>query len=138
LGGAGAHAHEIQPIVAQITFQVDGKSITKDINLGTEYNSPGQASEAVKDFMKSKGIKFYNFKLHRADVQPPLVSKDEMDASNQEYQRQQDSNNLSNTPFSAKGDQSARLQTDKGYTSPSKSNASMAYESKKSIKNKKA
>jgi len=135
--GGGAHAHEIQPIVAQITFQVDGKSITKDINLGTEYNSPGQASEAVKDFMKSKGIKFYNFKLHRADVQPPLVSKDEMDASNQEYQRQQDSNNLSNTPFSAKGDQSARLQ-DRGYTSSSRPGGSIAHESKKAIKNKKA
>jgi len=137
LGGAGAHAHEIQPIVAQITFQVDGKSITKDINLGTEYNSPGQASEAVKDFMKSKGIKFYNFKLHRADVQPPLVSKDEMDASNQEYQRQDDSNNLSNTPYSATGDEPARLQ-DRGYTSSSRPGASIAYESKKSIKNKKA
>lgn len=139
LGGGAAHASEIQPIVAQITFQVDGKTITKDINLGTEYNSPGQASEAVKDFMKSKGIKFYNFKLHRADVQPPLVSKDEMDASNQEYQRQQDSNNLSTTPYSAKGDQSARLQTDKGYTSSSRPGASIAYESKKTVtKNKKA
>jgi hypothetical protein len=139
LGGGAAQAYEIQPIVAQITFQVDGKSVTKDINLGTEYNSPGQASEAVKDFMKSKGIKFYNFKLHRADVQPPLVSKDEMDASNQEYQRQQDSNNLSTTPYSATGDQPARLQTDKGYTSSSRPGASIAYESKKTVtKNKKA
>jgi len=133
LGGGAAQAYEIQPIVAQITFQVDGKSVTKDINLGTEYNSPGQASEAVKDFMKSKGIKFYNFKLHRADVQPPLVSKDEMDASNQEYQRQQDSNNLSTTPYSATGDQPARLQTDKGYTSSSRPGASIAHESKKTV-----
>jgi len=133
LGGGAAQAYEIQPIVAQITFQVDGKSVTKDINLGTEYNSPGQASEAVKDFMKSKGIKFYNFKLHRADVQPPLVSKDEMDASNQEYQRQHDSNNLSNTPYSATGDEPARLQTDKGYTSSSRPGASIAHESKKTV-----
>jgi len=139
LGGGAAQAYEIQPIVAQITFQVDGKSVTKDINLGTEYNSPGQASEAVKDFMKSKGIKFYNFNLHRADVQPPLVSKDEMDASNQEYQRQQDSNNLSTTPYSATGDQPGKLQTDKGYTSSSRPGASIAYESKKTVtKNKKA
>jgi hypothetical protein len=139
LGGGAAQAYEIQPIVAQITFQVDGKTITKDINLGTEYNSPGQASEAVKDFMKSKGIKFYNFNLHRADVQPPLVSKDEMDASNQEYQRQQDSNNLSTTPYSATGDQPGKLQTDKGYTSSSRPGASIAYESKKTVtKNKKA
>jgi hypothetical protein len=145
LGGGGAQAQNaptgadnLPSIVAQIAFQVDGKSVTKDINLGTQYQTPGHASQAVKDFMKSKGIKFYNFTLQRVAAQPPLVTPDEMNASNQEYQRQHDSNNLSNTPYSAKGDQSARLQTDKGYTSPSKSNASMAYESKKSIKNKKA
>jgi len=131
LGGGAAHAHELPSIVAQITFQVDGKTVTKDINLGTEYQTPGHASQAIKDFMKSKGIKFYNFELHRADAQPPLVSKDEMDASNQEYERQHNSNNLSTTPYSAKGDQSARLQTDKGYTSSSRPGASIAYEGAK-------
>jgi hypothetical protein len=51
-----------------------------------------------------------------------------MNASNQEYQRQHDSNNLSNAPYSAKGDEPARLQTDKGYTSSSRPNASITYE----------
>jgi hypothetical protein len=77
--------------------------------------------------MKSKGIKFYNFNLHRADAQPPLVSPDEMNASNQEYQRQHDSNNLSTTPYSATGAQTARLQ-DRGYTSSSRPGASITYE----------
>jgi hypothetical protein len=54
-----------------------------------------------------------------------------MDASNQEYQRQHDSNNLSNTPYSATGDEPARLQTDKGYTSSSRPGASIAYEGAK-------
>jgi len=143
LGGGGAQAQNaptgadnLPSIVAQIAFQVDGKSVTKDINLGTQYQTPGHASQAVKDFMKSKGIKFYNFTLQRVAAQPPLVTPDEMNASNQEYQRQHDSNNLSNAPYSAKGDEPARLQTDKGYTSSSRSNASIAYESKKAIKNK--
>ena len=134
LGGGSAQAQNapsgydnLPSIVAQITFQVDGKSVTKDINLGTSYQTPGQASQAVKDFMKSKGIKFYNFNLHRADAQPPLVSKDEMNASNQEYQRQHDSNNLSNTPYSATGDEPARLRG-RGYTSSSRPNASITYE----------
>jgi hypothetical protein len=135
LGGGGAQAQNaptgadnLPSIVAQIAFQVDGKSVTKDINLGTQYQTPGHASQAVKDFMKSKGIKFYNFTLQRVAAQPPLVTPDEMNASNQEYQRQHDSNNLSNTPYSAKGDEPARLQTDKGYTSSSRPNASITYE----------
>jgi hypothetical protein len=110
LGGGAAHASELPSIIAQITFQVDGKTVTKDINLGTEYQTPGHASQAVKDFMKSKGIKYYNFNLHRADAQPSLVDPDEMNASNQEYERQYNLNNLSTTPFTSKGEQSARLQ----------------------------
>jgi hypothetical protein len=50
-----------------------------------------------------------------------------MNASNQEYQRQHDSNNLSNTPYSATGDEPARLQ-DRGYTSSSRPGASITYE----------
>ena len=50
-----------------------------------------------------------------------------MNASNQEYQRQHDSNNLSNTPYSATGDEPARLRG-RGYTSSSRPNASITYE----------
>jgi hypothetical protein len=145
LGGSSAQAQSapsgydnLPSIVAHVTFRVGDNTVTKDINLGTEYQTPGRASAALENFLKSKGIKFFNYTLQRAPAQPPLVSKDEMDASNQEYQRQHDSNNLSNTPYSATGDEPARLQTDKGYTSSSRSGASIAYESKKAIKNKKA
>jgi hypothetical protein len=146
LGGGSAQAQSapsgydnLPSIVAHVTFRVGDNTVTKDINLGTEYQTPGRASAALENLLKSKGIKFFNYTLQRAPAQPPLVSKDEMDASNQEYQRQQDSNNLSNTPYSATGDEPARLQTDKGYTSSSRPGASIAYESKKTVtKNKKA
>jgi hypothetical protein len=146
LGGGSAQAQSapsgydnLPSIVAHVTFRVGDNTVTKDINLGTEYQTPGRASAALENFLKSKGIKFFNYTLQRAPAQPPLVSKDEMDASNQEYQRQHDSNNLSNTPYSATGDEPARLQTDKGYTSSSRPGASIAYESKKTVtKNKKA
>ena len=52
-------------IVAHVTFKVDGKTITKDINLGTEYKSPGQAGDALAKFLKSKGIKYYDYSLER-------------------------------------------------------------------------
>ena len=145
LGGGSAQAQSapsgydnLPSIVAHVTFRVGDNTVTKDINLGTEYQTPGRASAALENFLKSKGIKFFNYTLQIAPAQPPLVSKDEMDESNQEYQRQHDSNNLSNTPYSATGDEPARLQTDKGYTSSSRPGASIAYESKKAIKNKKA
>jgi hypothetical protein len=138
LGGGSAQAQNapsgydnLPSIVAHVTFKVGDNTVTKDINLGTEYQTPGRASAALENFLKSKGIKFFNYTLQRAPAQEPLVSKDEMDASNQEYQRQHDSNNLSNTPYSATGDEPARLQTDKGYTSSSRPNASMTYEGKK-------
>jgi len=70
LGGGGAHAQSsgedyLPDIVAHVTFKVNGKEISKDINLGTEYKSPGEASEALAKFLKSKGIKFYDFSLER-------------------------------------------------------------------------
>jgi hypothetical protein len=70
LGGSGAYAQSsgedfLPDIVAHVTFKVDGKTITKDINLGTTYKSPGEASEALEKFLKSKGIKYYDFNLER-------------------------------------------------------------------------
>jgi len=52
-------------IVAHVTFKIDGKTITKDINLGTAYKSPGQAGDALAKFLKSKGIKYYDYSLER-------------------------------------------------------------------------
>ena len=70
LGGGAAHAQSqgedfLPDIVAHVTFKVDGNTVTKDINLGTSFNSPGQASAALEKFLKEKGIKFYNFTLER-------------------------------------------------------------------------
>jgi len=72
LGALGAQAQDapsgedfLPDIVAHVTFKIDGKTITKDINLGTAYKSPGQAGDALAKFLKSKGIKYYDYSLER-------------------------------------------------------------------------
>lgn len=52
-------------IVAHVKFRVNEKEITKDINLGTTYKSPREAAEALEKFMKSKGIKYFEYSLER-------------------------------------------------------------------------
>ena len=85
-------------IVAHVTFKVNGNTITKDINLGTRFKSPGQASAALEKFLKSKGIKFYEFNLERV--------------SDTDY----NNNYLDKTPLSDKGNPAAYHTADKGYT----------------------
>ena len=46
-------------------FKVDGKEITKDINLGTTYKSPREAAAALEKFLRSKGIKYFEYDLER-------------------------------------------------------------------------
>ena len=52
-------------IVARVRFKVDGKEINKEINLGTTYKSPREAGVALDKFMKSKGIKYFDYDLER-------------------------------------------------------------------------
>ena len=85
-------------IVAHVTFKVDGKTITKDINLGTAYKSPGQAGDALAKFLKSKGIKYYDYSLER--VKP------------------KDSNYLDKAPYTDSGNDHGRI--DAGPASDSK------------------
>ena len=61
-------------IVAHVRFKVNGKEITKDINLGTTYKSPREAGEALDKFMKSKGIKYFEYYLER--VKPKVQVKE--------------------------------------------------------------
>jgi len=105
LGGAAAQAQNapsgedfLPAIVAHVTFKVNGNTVTKDINLGTSFKSPGQASAALEKFLKSKGIKFYEFNLERL--------------SDTEY----NNNYLDKTPLSDKGNPAAYHTADKGYT----------------------
>lgn len=70
LGGAGAHAQAsgedyLPDIVAHVKFKVNGKEISKDINLGTQYKSPREAAEGLEKFLKSKGIRYYEYDLQR-------------------------------------------------------------------------
>jgi hypothetical protein len=69
LGGGGAHAQSgedlLPDIVAHVTFKVNGNTVTKDINLGTNFKSPGEASAALEKFLRSKGIKYFEFDLER-------------------------------------------------------------------------
>lgn len=86
LGGAGAHAgswspmdvpagghNQLPDIVAHVKFKVGDKEIDKEINLGAHYRSPGEASEELKNFLNSKGIKFYQYSLER--VKPKADDK---------------------------------------------------------------
>jgi hypothetical protein len=70
LGATGAKAQTsgedfLPDIVAHVKFKVNGKEITKDINLGTTYKSPREAGEALDKFLKSKGIRYYEYDLER-------------------------------------------------------------------------
>jgi len=105
LGGAAAQAQNapsgedfLPAIVAHVTFKVNGNTVTKDINLGTSFKSPGQASAALEKFLKSKGIKFYEFNLERV--------------SDTEY----NNNYLDKTPLTDKGNPAAYHTANKGYT----------------------
>jgi len=121
-------------IVAHVTFKVDGKTISKDINLGTTFKSPGQAGDALAKFLKSKGIKYYDYSLERVKANEPLVTPDEMRASNQEYDRRQNTGNLDTTPLTAKSDsKTGRMEPDKGYTSPSRGAQAKDYMSKEDM-----
>ena len=69
-------------IVAHVRFKVNGQEINKEINLGTAYKSPREAGEALDKFMKSKGIKHFEYDLER--VKPKDQVKEapiEMDPS---------------------------------------------------------
>jgi hypothetical protein len=121
-------------IVAHVTFKVDGKTISKDINLGTTFKSPGQAGDALAKFLKSKGIKYYDYSLERVKPNEPLVTPDEMRASNQEYDRRQNADNLDTSPLTDKGSsKSGRMEPDKGYTSPSRGAQAKDYMSKEDM-----
>jgi hypothetical protein len=60
-------------IVAHITMKVNGNTIEKEINLGTEYQSPMAAKEAVAKWLKEKGITNYTINLER--VKPKVDEK---------------------------------------------------------------
>jgi hypothetical protein len=64
-GDANAGWHNLPDIVAHITMKVNGKTIEKEINLGTEYQSPMEAQKAVAKWLKEKGITNYTIDLER-------------------------------------------------------------------------
>jgi len=88
IGAAGTAQAQISgedtlpDIVAHVRFKVNGQEINKEINLGTTYKSPREAGEALDKFMKSKGIKHFEYDLER--VKPKDQVKEapiEMDPS---------------------------------------------------------
>ena len=100
LGSGGAYAQSsgedyLPDIVAHVKFKVDGKEIKKDINLGTTYKSPREAAAALEKFLRSKGIKYFEYELER--VKP----KDNDYMDNTPYSKNDagnDSNYLDNRP----------------------------------------
>lgn len=69
---AGGH-NQLPDIVAHVKFKVGDKEIDKEINLGSHYRSPGEASKELENFLQSKGIKFYQYSLER--VKPKADDK---------------------------------------------------------------
>ena len=69
---AGGH-NQLPDIVANVKFKVGDKEVSKEINLGSHYRSPGEAGEELKNFLNSKGIKFYQYSLER--VKPKANDK---------------------------------------------------------------
>ena len=71
IGAAGTAQAQISgedtlpDIVAHVRFKVNGQEINKEINLGTTYKSPREAGDALAKFLKSKGIKYYDYSLER-------------------------------------------------------------------------
>ena len=70
LGSGGAYAQSsgedyLPDIVAHVKFKVNGKEISKNINLGTQYKSPREAAEGLEKFLRSKGIKYFEYELER-------------------------------------------------------------------------
>jgi hypothetical protein len=75
LGGAGgaqagndstnAAWRNLPDIVAHITMTVNNKTIEKEINLGTQYQSPMEAKQAVTKWLEEKGVKNYTINLER-------------------------------------------------------------------------
>jgi len=53
-------------IVAHVVMQINGKTVEKEINLGTQYQSPGEARDAVAKWLKEKGVTNYQINLERA------------------------------------------------------------------------
>jgi len=100
VGSMGAHAdvkdvpsgghNQLPDIVAHVKFKVGDKEISKDINLGSYYRSPGEAGEELKNFLNSKGIKFYEYSLER--VKPT-------------------NNNLDSSPATGTGNEKSSMDT---------------------------
>ena len=100
LGASGAHAdmkdvpagghNQLPDIVAHVKFKVGDKEVTKDINLGSYYRSPSEAGKELENFLKSKGIKFYEYSLER--VKPT-------------------NNNLDNSPAVGTGNEKPSIDT---------------------------
>ena len=105
LGGA-AHAQSIErgedflpDIVANVKFKVNGQTISKKINLGTQYTSPGEASAALEKFLKSKGIRYYEYSLER--VKPGDDQEDYLDKT--PATNANGSGSIDNRPYQAVG-----------------------------------
>ena len=111
LGGGAAHAQsapsgadQLPSIVAHITFKVGDQTVTKDFNLGTKFNSPGQASAAVEKLMKDKGIKYANWSLERVEGgAADAADASYLDSAPASAAQGNNTNYADNTPYKTSG-----------------------------------
>jgi hypothetical protein len=57
-------------MIAHIQAEVNGREISRTVNLGTQYQSEQQAEQDLEEYMQSKGITRYNIRVEQRYDQP--------------------------------------------------------------------
>jgi hypothetical protein len=76
LSGGDADAQNIDlpapqaVMIAHIQAEVNGREISRTVNLGTQYQSEQQAEQDLEEYMQSKGITRYNIRVEQRYDQP--------------------------------------------------------------------
>jgi RNA polymerase sigma factor (sigma-70 family) len=76
LGSGSADAQNIDlpgpqaVMIAHIQAEVNGREISRTVNLGTQYQSEQQAEQELEEYMQSKGITRYNIRIEQRYDQP--------------------------------------------------------------------
>jgi hypothetical protein len=61
----GAAAGDLPDLVGVVKMEINGKQVTKEFNLGTEYATSTEAQRALEKFLKDKGITNYFVTIER-------------------------------------------------------------------------
>ena len=66
----GAAAGNLPDLVGVVKMDINGQTITKEINLGNDYSGPQEAQQALEKVLKEKGIRNFFVTIERQDGKP--------------------------------------------------------------------